>query len=164
VNVTTPTPWIVQTVAHAVRGAPIRGVLIFAVLVMPALFTGCEADSVDSTAKPLSTAVTRTEATAMAENLLAGFDAGDYAAFTRDWSTTLRKGIKETDFLVFRDELMRTSGTFASISDVSLSEADTPGHIKYVFATEFDKGPVTLTITLRRNGEKVEGIFMNSTT
>jgi hypothetical protein len=49
-----------------------------------------------------------------------------------------------------------------SISDVTLSEADTPGHVKYVFATEFDKGPVTLTITLKRDQEQIEGVFMES--
>jgi hypothetical protein len=64
--------------------------------------------------------------------------------------------------VAFRDELMSTNGTFVSISDVTLSEADTPGHVKYVFATEFDKGPVNLTITLKRDQEQIEGVFMES--
>jgi hypothetical protein len=35
-----------------------------------------------------------------------------------------------------------------------------PGHVKSVFATEFDKGPVTVTITLQRDRDQIEGIFM----
>jgi hypothetical protein len=50
----------------------------------------------------------------------------------------------------------------AALSDVTLTEADTPGHVKYVFATEFDKGPVTVTITLQRDRDQIEGIFMES--
>ena len=49
-----------------------------------------------------------------------------------------------------------------ALSDVTLTEADTPGHVKYVFATEFDKRPVTVTITLRRDQDQIEGIFMES--
>jgi len=50
----------------------------------------------------------------------------------------------------------------AALSDVTLTEADTPGHVKYVLATEFDKGPVTVTITLQRDRDQIEGIFMES--
>jgi hypothetical protein len=51
----------------------------------------------------------------------------------------------------------------AALSDVTLTEAaDTPGHVKYVFATEFDKGPVTVTSTLQRDRDQIEGIFMES--
>jgi hypothetical protein len=80
----------------------------------------------------------------------------------RDWSPALKDGIMEPGFAAFRDELMSTNGTFVSISDVTLSQADTPGHVKYVFATESDNGPVTLTITLKRDREQIEGIFMES--
>jgi hypothetical protein len=57
---------------------------------------------------------------------------------------------------------MSTNGAFVSISDVTVSEANTAGHVKYVLATEFDKGPVTLTLTLKQDRDQIEGVFMES--
>jgi hypothetical protein len=150
------------TTSTGERRTTIRSVLVLAALVLPALIVGCQSSPADSDAQPTSAAVNEQEASAMAEDLLAGFNAGDYAAFSRDWSSTLKDGITEPGFVAFRDELMSANGTFVSISDVTLTEADTPGHVKYVFATEFDNGPVTLTITLKRDQEQIEGVFMES--
>jgi hypothetical protein len=150
------------TTSTGKRRKTIRSVLVLAALALSTLIVGCGNSPADSDAEPTSAAVNEQEASAMAEDLLAGFNAGDYAAFSRDWSPALKGGITEPGFVEFRDELMSTNGTFISISDVTLSQADTPGHVKYVFATEFDKAPVTLTITLRRDRNQIEGIFMES--
>jgi Protein of unknown function (DUF3887) len=144
------------------RRTTIRSVLVLAALALSTLIAGCGSRPADSDPQPTSAAVNRQEASAMAEDLLAGFNAGDYAAFSRDWSPALKDGITEPGFAAFRDELMGTNGAFESISNVTLTEADTPGHVKYVFATEFDKGPVTVTITLQRDRDQIEGIFMES--
>lgn len=144
------------------RRGTIRSALALAALVLPALIAGCGSSPADADTEPTSAVVSEQEASAMAEDLLAGFNAGDYAAFSRDWSPALKDGITEPGFAAFRDELMSTNGAFVSISDVTVSEADTPGHVKYVFATEFDEGPVTLTITLKHDRDQIEGVFMEA--
>jgi Protein of unknown function (DUF3887) len=150
------------TTSTGERRTTIRSVLVLAALALSTLIAGCGSSTAEYDAEPTSVAVNEQEASAMAEDLLAGFNAGEYAAFSRDWSPALKDGITEPGFVAFRDELMSTNGTFVSISDVTLTEADTPGHVKYVFATEFDNGPVTLTITLKRDQEQIEGVFMES--
>jgi hypothetical protein len=150
------------TTGTGVRRRTIGSVLVLAAVALTALIAGCGSSPADSDAEPASAAVNEQEASAMAEDLLAGFNAGDYAVFSRDWSPALKAGITEPGFAAFRDELMDTNGAFESISNVTLTEADTPGHVKYVFATEFDEGPVTVTITLQRDRDQIEGIFMES--
>ena len=151
-----------ETTTTGGRRRTIRSTLALTGLVLSALIAGCGSSPAGADAEPASAVVSEQEASAMAEELLAGFNAGDYAAFSRDWSPALKDGITEPGFAAFRDELMSTNGAFVSISDVTVSEADTPGHVKYVFATEFDKGPVTLTITLKQDRDLIEGVFMES--
>ena len=71
------------------RRRTIGGVLVLAAVALTALIAGCGSSPADSDAQPTSAAVNRQEASAMAEDLLAGFNAGDYAAFSRDWSRAL---------------------------------------------------------------------------
>ena len=62
-----------------------RSVLALAAIALPALLAGCGSSTAEYDAEPTSVAVNEQEASAMAEDLLAGFNAGDYAAFSRDW-------------------------------------------------------------------------------
>ena len=59
-------------------------------------------------------------ATTMATRALTGFNEGDYAAWSADWSDTMKAAIDEPAFLAAREQLMATLGKYVSLSDPQL--------------------------------------------
>lgn len=125
--------------------------MVGAVIVTAGLVTAC------STTTPVSP-VTEDEAREMAENMLAAYNDGDYAAWSRDWSQTMKDAIGEDAFVAFRDQMMGSAGTFESITSVESRPGTNPGVTRWEFVSEFENGPMQFMIAFEEGSDLIEGV------
>ena len=121
------------------------------VLILGMLAAGCGSTS---TASP----VTEDEARAMAENMLAAYNTGEYGAWSRDWSQVMKDAIGEDAFLAFRDQTMATAGSFVSIGSIQSRPGNNPGVTRWEFETEFENGPMDFMIAFEEGSKLIEGV------
>lgn len=104
-------------------------------------------------------AMTNHQVQAIAENMLAAYNLGDYAAFSRDLSLPARLIVDEDAFAEFRTENLPATGPFMAVTGVQPEPAK-PGrdHMRYLVRAQFQQlNAVALVITLSRDGQ-VEGL------
>ncbi len=102
----------------------------------------------------------REQATEIAENALRALNGGEYSAYTRDWTELMKSSITEKDFLSWRDQVMKTAGKYQSISDVQLTAAKTPGHVRWVFTCAFERARARYSLTFKQDGNQIEGVHL----
>jgi hypothetical protein len=105
------------------------------------------------------TAMSSHQVQAIAENMLAAYNLGDYQAFSRDLSLPARLIVDEDAFAEFRSEYLSVTGPFMAVTGVQPEPAK-PGrdHVRYVVRAQFQYlNAVALVITLSRDGQ-VEGL------
>jgi hypothetical protein len=96
---------------------------------------------------------------AIAENMLAAYNLGDYRAFSRDLSLPAKLIVDEDVFAEFRSENLSVTGRFMAVTGVQPDPAK-PGrdHVRYLVRAQFQHlNAVALVITLSRDGQ-VEGL------
>lgn len=123
-------------------------------------FAGLSLLACSSSPDPAATitpSVDETTVTEMARNALDGFNAGDYAAWSRDWSDTLRGAIDEAAFLAFREQAAAQFGEYLSIEDTSLTSVK-PGTHRWVFNVRFEKATATLSFGFVDGRTAIEGV------
>jgi hypothetical protein len=104
-------------------------------------------------------AMTNRQVQAIAENMLAAYNLGDYQAFSRDLSLPARLVVDEEAFAEFRTENLPATGPFMAVTGVQPEPAK-PGrdHVRYLVRAQFQHlNAVALVITLSRDGQ-VEGL------
>jgi hypothetical protein len=121
---------------------------------MMLLVSGCGA------LKPQPAALTNEQLGQVTENILKALEQGNYTDFSRDFSDQMRAAFPEEQFNKLRDLLQNASGKHISCGEASL--LNNQGYAVYRFPCKFDKEDVTVTITLKINGDKVEGLFFDS--
>jgi hypothetical protein len=96
---------------------------------------------------------------AIAENMLAAYNLGDYQAFSRDLSLPARLIVDENAFAEYRSENLSVTGPFMAITSVRPEPAkQAPDHMRYRVQAQFQHlNAVALVITLSRDGQ-VEGL------
>jgi hypothetical protein len=110
---------------------------------------------------PIATTSTE-QVKAIAENLLAAYNLGDYQAFGRDLSLPAKLIVDEDAFAEFRRENLPVTGPFMAVTGVQPEPAK-PGrdHVRYLVRTQFQRlNTVALVITLSRDGQ-VEGLELH---
>ena len=136
-----------------------RTVQLFALAAIAVLAIGAYSlTNTTTAAAPAERAVGEVQATEIATNALNGLNAGDYAAWTRDWSESMKSAIKEADFLAFRDQLVAAKGKFVAIDDVTVA-SNKPGTYRYSFTVAFEQGTATLGFSFVGDSPKFEGVF-----
>jgi hypothetical protein len=105
----------------------------------------------------VSAKVDRATATAMIENALTAFNAGDYNSYTRDWSDTMKAAIKEKDFLAVRAQISDQVGRFVEITELKLVPGQNPGIVRWVATARFERSPAVFWIAFPADGTKIEG-------
>jgi hypothetical protein len=92
---------------------------------------------------------------AIAENMLAAYNAGDYRAFSRDLSLPARLIVNEDTFAGFRTEYLPITGPYLTITNVQQeSNNQDRDHTSYVVRAEFQyQDAVVLVVTISRRGE-----------
>jgi hypothetical protein len=129
-------------------------------LALTALVVALAACGSTAAQPPATPAVDETTAIAMAERALAGLNAGNYAAWSGDWSATMKSAIKEGDFLAFRDTVLGSLGPYVSVERAELG-SKAPGTYRWTFAVAFERGKGTIAFGFADGGSKVEGVFTN---
>ena len=96
---------------------------------------------------------------AIAENLLAAYNLGDYQAFSRDLSLPAKLIVDEPVFAEFRTENLPVTGPFMAITGVQPEPGrQDPDHVRYRVRVQFQHlNAVALVLTLSSDGQ-VEGL------
>ena len=96
---------------------------------------------------------------AIAENMLAAYNLGDYQAFSRDLSLPAKLIVDEDTFAEFRTENLPVTGPFTVITSVQAEPGNQdPDHVRYLVQAQFEHlNLIALVITLSPDGQ-VEGL------
>ena len=136
-----------------------RRLAAVAILVIATVTAACGSGT--SAAAPASApadpVVDAAAATTMATRALTGFNEGDYAAWSADWSDTMKAAIDEPAFLAAREQLMATLGKYVSLSDPQLGSY-VPGTYRWTFAVAFEQQPATFWISFKGDSPRIEGV------
>ncbi len=95
------------------------------------------------------------------DNLLAGFNQGDYAQYSKDFDDTLREAIPEKKFQQVRQELLKKLGTFNSKTYLGFlnQQAHTVVLWKGKFADTQDDILIKLVLSKRQDKVVVVGLW-----
>jgi hypothetical protein len=96
---------------------------------------------------------------AIAENMLAAYNLGDYQAFSRDLSLPARLIVDKDTFAEFRTENLSVTGPFLAVTRVEPEPGkEDPAHHRYLVHAQFQYLSVeALVLTLSHDG-RVEGL------
>jgi hypothetical protein len=127
--------------------------LIFLAWTLIVVTSGCT--------KPQPAGLNDMQVGAAAENILQAINANDSQKFVQDFSDAMKSAFPETEFTKLRDMIQKTSGNYLSMSSPTLLNQN--GYAIYHFPCKFEKEDVIVTVTFTIGGDKVEGLFFDST-
>jgi hypothetical protein len=110
---------------------------------------------------PKPAGLTDQEVASLTENILKALDAKDYQSFTRDFSGQMNSAFSQTQFEQLASLLETASGSYISLGTPSLS--NNQGYAVYRFPAKYARETVYVTITFLVGGQKVEGLWFDST-
>ncbi len=121
----------------------------------------CSSGGASDEATPSGSAITGEQATEMLQHALEGYNRGDYQAWSRDWTPTLKSAIPADAFGQFRERSMARLGRFVSIEAVELTPGNDPGYVRWVATARFEHGRAQLALAMKSDARSVEGSFVN---
>jgi len=127
--------------------------LIFIALTLVLATSGC--------VKPQPAGLNEARVSAVVESILQAINANDLKNFTQDFSDVMKNAFPETEFARLRDMIQKTSGTYLSMSSPALLNQN--GYAIYRFPCKFEKEDVIVTVMFTIGGDKVEGLYFDST-
>jgi hypothetical protein len=139
-----------------------RIVLISVILSIVIVIAGCVAmnrQAPGASQAGADPALTLEQATAIAENALAGFKDGNYTVWSRDWTDAMKGGIKEKDFLSFREQVIANFGEYQSIASIEKTQGQNKGYIRWSVIANFEKGQIRFDFAFKEDGKLIEGVF-----
>ena len=106
--------------------------------------------------------VTAVQVQAIAENILAAYNSGDYGAFSRDLSLPAKLIVDEETFAEFRYQNLPVTGPYLAITSVQADPGrEDANHASYlVHATFQHHNAVVVVVTFSRSGE-VDGLELS---
>jgi hypothetical protein len=135
------------------------GLLLAVIMLTAALFAGCGIKEADIP-----------YADGMAENILQGIKANDYAMFSRDFGEKLKAAINEDAFSGMVAQFADTIGTYESkaFAQAANTTEDDVEYTVVVYKAKFTKEDSDVLVTVTFGGEDdsrtVEGLFFTSPT
>jgi hypothetical protein len=132
------------------------GVLAALGVLLAVTLAACAGERVE---QPPPATMSNDQVKAIAENMLAAYNLGDYQAFSRHLSLPAKLIVDEEAFAEFRDENLSVTGPYMAITSVQPEPAK-PGrdHVRYLVRAQFQHlNVVALVITFSREGQ-VEGL------
>jgi hypothetical protein len=127
--------------------------LAFLALILVVATSGC--------AKPQPAGLTDDQVAAMVGNILQAINANDYQSFSQDFSDAMKSAFPESQFTQLHDLLQKASGNYASMGTPVLLNQN--GYALYRIPCKYEKEDVIVTVTFAIGGDKVEGLFFDST-
>jgi hypothetical protein len=135
----------------------------FTLVVILTIVVGCmtmaQTANPDTPRGSTNSALTELQFTEMAENALQGFADGDYAAWSRDWSSTMKGAIQEKDFLAYRQQVVDSVGAYQSIASIEKQQGMDEGYVRWSVVANFEKGQIRFNFGFKEDGTQIEGIF-----
>jgi hypothetical protein len=124
--------------------------------VLAVTLSACGAEGVD---RAPVTPQSNEQIQAIAANMLAAYNSGDYRAFSRDLSLPAKLIVDEHTFADFRTENLSVTGPYLAITSVQPQpNQQDPDHSRYLVRAQFQyQDVVVLVMTVSRSGQ-VDGL------
>lgn len=97
----------------------------------------------------------------MTENMLEAFNAGDYAAWSRDWSEAMTNAIPEQAFQDFRRQTLAQAGEFRSIESITSRPGQEPGVTRWESTARFENGRHVFMIAFKAGSQEIDGVTLS---
>lgn len=101
--------------------------------------------------------LTEQQVSTIVENMLSGYNNGDYAAFSRDLSPALKLVITEERFQTFVNESKATLGQFQSLTSVVQGDTGNTSS-DWVVTAQFEKSTLEFKVTFDKATGQIEGM------
>jgi hypothetical protein len=123
---------------------------LFVLLIVAVIVSAC--GSAPAETGEVTSVFTEAEATAIAENALHALNAGDYAAWSRDWDDALKGAIHEEAFLQYREQALAQTGQFQSILSAEMAPSKRADSVRWIFTCQFEKAKVRFIMAFPKDG------------
>ncbi len=133
----------------------IPGILLTAMIVTSLLLAGCQP------ANPA--ALSNEKVIQTIDNILKSIDAGNFQSFKQDFSDEMKTAFSQEQFTNLVDLLHNNSGNYISCADAEPELSNNQGYAVYRLACTYELESVMVTVTFKVDGDKVEGLFFDST-
>ena len=98
----------------------------------------------------------------MTDNLLQGFNASDYAAFSRDFDDAMKRGIPAGDFTGMRTQIVGKIGQYVSRQVADVFELQGNIAVNYTARFEQEDAVTVRVVFTKSEPHKVTGLWFNS--
>lgn len=133
----------------------IPGILLVVMVVSILILTGCQ---------PANPATLSNEKVIQTiDNILKSIDAGNFQGFKQDFSDEMKIAFPQEQFTNLADLLHNNSGNYVSCAGSEPELSNNQGFAVYRLACTYELESVMVTITFKVDGDKVEGLFFDST-
>jgi len=112
---------------------------------------------------PKPAALSNEQVVELVDNTLKAIDAGDYQAFTRDFSVEMNNTFSVAQFTSLADLLHNASGNYVSCADSQPAISNNQGYATYRLTCTYELEGVIVTVTFKVDGDRIEGLFFDST-
>jgi hypothetical protein len=128
---------------------------LFVLLIVAVLVSACGGSAPEGEA---TSVLSQEEAAAIVENAMQGLADGDYAAWSRDWSDTMKSAIPEKAFLDYRSQVTAQYGQFVSIESVTVEPGKKQGYVRWAAICNFENGRIKFNFSFENDGRLIEGV------
>jgi len=130
--------------------------ILLSVMISTTLFlTGCQ--------PPAPAALSNAQVFQVVDKMLKAIDANDHQSFSKDFSDEMRNAFTEEQFINLADMLKKASGNYVSCAGSDPDISNNQGYAVYRLNCTYDLESVMVTVTFKADGDKVEGLFFDST-
>jgi hypothetical protein len=119
---------------------------------------GPPAAAATSSSTAETTLVTETDVREMAHEMLTGFDAGDYGAFSRYWDDAMKAGIGRDAFEDFQRATTAENGSYRAIARIDQQPGKTAGTTNFFVHADFSEHAMVLRLNIHDNSRLISGV------
>ena len=112
---------------------------------------------------PRPAALSNDQVIQVVDHALKSITAGDFQSFTQDFSDKMKNAFSEEQFISLVDLLRNASGNYVTCADSQPELSNNQGYAVYRLACSYDLESIIATVTFKVDGDKVEGLFFDST-
>jgi len=117
--------------------------------------------SISGCAKPEPAGLTDDQVGKVANNILQAINMGDYQKFIQDFSDEMLAAFGQDQFNEIHDMLQESSGNYVSLGELTM--INQKGYTIYLYQCEYGKESVIVKVVFAIGGDKVEGLYFDST-
>jgi hypothetical protein len=127
--------------------------LITLLIVTGLLLTGCQ--------PPKPASLSNDQVAQAVDHVLSAVNTRDYPGFIRDFSDAMKTAFPQAQFTSLHNTMQNASGNYASCGQPALT--NNQGYAIYRLNCKFNTENVMVTVTYQIAGDKIQGLFFDST-